>query len=123
MNITQLEKEIIRVLKINENVDWDFSDIPPKEEFKELQIFIKRLFKEYRAGMTQRDEGHDFRDSKNKAQAYERNKKLDTQANDLINIFFEFLCDSDLEKFIDDNCSLTREGKHLLKLIKTNLKS
>jgi hypothetical protein len=48
MNITQLEKEIIRVLKINENVDWDFSDIPPKEEFKELQIFIKRLFKEYR---------------------------------------------------------------------------
>ena len=73
--------------------------------------------------MTQRDEGHNFRDSKNKAQAYERNKKLDTQANDLINIFFEFLCDSDLEKFIDDNCSLTREGKHLLKLIKTNLKS
>ena len=48
MNITQLEKEIIRVLKINENVDWDFSDIPPKKEFKELQIFIKRLFKEYR---------------------------------------------------------------------------
>ena len=73
--------------------------------------------------MTQRDEGHDYRDSKNKGQAYERNKKLDTQANDLINIFFEFLCDSDLEKFIDDNCSLTREGKHLLKLIKTNLKS
>ena len=75
------------------------------------------------ARMTQRDEGHNFRDSKNKAQAYERNKKLDTQANDLINIFFEFLCDSDLERFIDDNCSLTREGKHLLKLIKTNLKS
>ena len=73
--------------------------------------------------MTQRDEGHNYRDSKNKAQAYERNKKLDTQANDLINIFFEFLCVSDLEKFIDDNCSLTREGKHLLKLIKTNLKS
>jgi hypothetical protein len=24
MNITQLEKEIIRVLKINENVDWGF---------------------------------------------------------------------------------------------------
>ena len=48
MNITQLEKEIIKVLKINENVDWEFSDIPPKEEFKELQIFIKRLFKEYR---------------------------------------------------------------------------
>ena len=25
--------------------------------------------------MTQRDEGHDYRDSKNKAQAYERRKK------------------------------------------------
>ena len=25
--------------------------------------------------MTQRDEGHDYRDSKNKAQAYERKKK------------------------------------------------
>ena len=73
--------------------------------------------------MTQRDEGHDYRDSKNKAQAYERNKKIDAQANDLINIFFEFLCDSDLERFIDNDCSLTRDGKHLLKLIKTNLKS
>ena len=73
--------------------------------------------------MTQRDEGHNYRDSKNKAQAYERNKKIDAQANDLINIFFEFLCDSDLERFIDNDCSLTRDGKHLLKLIKTNLKS
>ena len=73
--------------------------------------------------MTQRDEGHDFRDTKNKAQAYERNKKIDAQANDLINILFEFLCDSDLERFIDNDCSLTRDGKHLLKLIKTNLKS
>ena len=41
MNITQLEKEIIRVLKINENVDWDFSDIPPKKEFKELLGKVK----------------------------------------------------------------------------------
>jgi hypothetical protein len=73
--------------------------------------------------MTQRDEGHDYRDSKNKAQAYERNKKIDAQANDLINIFFEFLCDSDLERFINNDCSLTKDGKHLLKLIKTNLKA
>jgi len=73
--------------------------------------------------MTQRDEGHDFRDSKNRAMEYERNKKIDSQANDLINIFFEFLCDSDLKRFIDDDCSLTRDGKHLLKLIKTNLKA
>ena len=62
--------------------------------------------------MTQRDEGHDYRDSKNKAMEYERNKKIDAQANDLINIFFEFLCDSDLERFIDNDCSLTRDGKH-----------
>ena len=73
--------------------------------------------------MTQRDEGHDYRDSKNRAMEYERNKKIDSQANDLINIFFEFLCDSDLERFIDDDCSLTKDGKHLLKLIKTNLKA
>jgi hypothetical protein len=73
--------------------------------------------------MTQRDEGHNYRDSKNKAMEYERNKKIDSQANDLINIFFEFLCDSDLKRFIDDDCSLTRDGKHLLKLIKTNLKA
>jgi len=73
--------------------------------------------------MTQRDEGHNYRDSKNRAMEYERNKKIDSQANDLINIFFEFLCDSDLKRFIDDDCSLTRDGKHLLKLIKTNLKA
>ena len=73
--------------------------------------------------MTQRDEGHNYRDSMNKAQAYERNKKIDAQANDLINIFFEFLCDSDLERFINNDCSLTKDGKHLLKLIKTNLKA
>ena len=73
--------------------------------------------------MTQRDDGHDYRDSKNKAMEYERNKKIDSQANDLINIFFEFLCDSDLKRFIDDDCSLTKDGKHLLKLIKTNLKA
>jgi hypothetical protein len=30
--------------------------------------------------MTQRDEGHNYRDSKNKAMEYERNKKVDEQA-------------------------------------------
>ena len=29
--------------------------------------------------MTQRDDGHDYRDSKNKAQAYERKQKVDKQ--------------------------------------------
>ena len=32
--------------------------------------------------MTQRDEGHDFRDSKNKAEAYERKKKLGRELAD-----------------------------------------
>ena len=32
--------------------------------------------------MTQRDEGHDFRDSKNKAEAYERKKKLGREQAD-----------------------------------------
>ena len=30
---------------------------------------------DWRLKMTQRDDGHDFRDSKNKAEAYERKKK------------------------------------------------
>ena len=32
--------------------------------------------------MTQRDEGHDFRDSKNKSEAYERKKKLGREQAD-----------------------------------------
>ena len=50
MNITQLEKEIIRALEMNENVDWDFSEIPIKQEFKELKIVVKRLFRDYKKG-------------------------------------------------------------------------
>ena len=34
--------------------------------------------------MTQRDEGHDFRDTKNKAQAYERKQKYDAIINMVI---------------------------------------
>ena len=48
MNIKQLENEIVKALEINEKVDWAFSDISIKQEFKELKIFIKKLFKEYR---------------------------------------------------------------------------
>ena len=35
---------------MNENVDWDFSEIPIKQEFKELKIFVKRLFRDYKKG-------------------------------------------------------------------------
>ena len=34
--------------------------------------------------MTQRDEGHDFRDTKNKAQAYERKQKYEAIINMVI---------------------------------------
>ena len=36
--------------------------------------------------------------------------------------FFEFMCDSDLEKYIDDNASLTKSGEYLLAVIKKWLK-
>ena len=35
---------------------------------------------EWRLKMTQRDDGHDFRDSKNKAEAYERKQKRKNKA-------------------------------------------
>ena len=35
---------------------------------------------EWRLEMTQRDDGHDFRDSKNKAEAYERKQKRKNKA-------------------------------------------
>ena len=73
--------------------------------------------------MTQRDEGHDYRDSKNKAQAYERIKKVDAQANSLIEIFCSYICDSETERFYLDDRELTGLGKDLLKQIKNNLKS
>ena len=43
--------------------------------------------------MTQRDEGHNYRDSKNKAMEYERNKKVDEQAQDIMDIFSQYLDD------------------------------
>ena len=47
---------------------------------------------------------------------------IEKKANDLFNTFTKFLCDSDLQRFINDNYSLTKDGKHLLKLIKKQLK-
>jgi len=49
-------------------------------------------------------------------------KQLEQKASDLMNIFFEFMCDSDLEKYIDDNASLTESGEYLLAVIKKWLK-
>ena len=49
-------------------------------------------------------------------------KELEQKASDLMNVFFEFMCDSDLEKYIDDNASLTGSGEYLLAVIKKWLK-
>jgi hypothetical protein len=63
--------------------------------------------------MTQRDEGHDFRDSKNKAQAHERKQKyeaiinmvirwLDSNIDDAMNEFDPLASDSaDLKQKIE----------------------
>ena len=72
--------------------------------------------------MTQGDDGHDYRDSKNKAQAYERNKKINNQAYDLFDIFCKYLDDYTLDEFLDSNAKPTKEGKKLLEDIKKNLK-
>ena len=46
MTNTQIEKEILNALEINSKVDWDFSELTPGEEFKELKKFVSKLFKE-----------------------------------------------------------------------------
>ena len=42
-----------------------------------LKNFYERTCQ--RSNMTQRDDGHDFRDSKNKAEAYDKKKKSDRE--------------------------------------------
>ena len=49
-------------------------------------------------------------------------EQLEQKASDLMNVFFEFMCDSDLEKYIDDNAGLTESGEYLLAAIKKWLK-
>ena len=48
MNITQLEKEIIKALEINSKVDW--STVDPSEEFKDLKRFVRKCFKDHLNG-------------------------------------------------------------------------
>ena len=46
MNIKQLEKEILKALKINSKIDWSMGD--PNKEFKDLKtICSKNVFKEH----------------------------------------------------------------------------
>ena len=39
-----IKKEILEALKIDAKVDWNFAD--PNKEFKDLIIFVNKLFKE-----------------------------------------------------------------------------
>tara|TARA_R100000988_G_C3891439_1_gene112988 strand:- start:258 stop:476 length:219 start_codon:yes stop_codon:yes gene_type:complete len=71
--------------------------------------------------MTQRDDGHDYRDSKNRAMEYKRNKKLDALANKLLCVFSEYMDDYTLEEFFTDT-DLTKEGQKLFNDIKKTLK-
>ena len=49
-------------------------------------------------------------------------EQLEQKASDLMNVFFDFMCDSDLEKYTDDNAGLTESGEYLLAVIKKWLK-
>ena len=49
-------------------------------------------------------------------------EQLEQKASDLMNVFFEFMCDSDLEKYIDEEEGLTESGEYLLAAIKKWLK-
>ena len=49
-------------------------------------------------------------------------EQLKQKASDLMNVFFDFMGDSDLEKYINDNASLTESGEYLLAVIKKWLK-
>ena len=64
--------------------------------------------------MTQRDEGHDYRDSKNKAQAYERKQKygaiidmvirwLDSNIDDWEDEKFEFSSKEEVRLIVEKN--------------------
>ena len=51
--------------------------------------------------MTQRDDGHDYRDSKNKAQAYERKKK-EKEKLDYCIAHADYLYDKLMRMIVDD---------------------
>ena len=60
--------------------------------------------------------------SSNKAREYERNKKVDEQAQDIMDIFSQYLDDYTLEEFWSEVEVLTKKGENLLKDIKKTLR-
>ena len=55
--------------------------------------------------MTQRDDGHDYRDSKNKAQAYERKQKQKYEA--IIDMVIRWL-DSNIDEWEDEKFAFSK---------------
>jgi hypothetical protein len=53
---------------------------------------------------------------------YERNKKVDEQAQDIMDIFSQYLDDYTLEEFWSEAEVLTKNGENLLTDIKKTLK-
>ena len=47
ITLTELQKKIFEALDTNASVNWEFAEISPSEEFKELKKYFKKLFKSY----------------------------------------------------------------------------
>lgn len=52
MNLKELQKEILRVLKANAVYRWDDNlENTPNQEFKECIKLVNKLFKQYKKGV------------------------------------------------------------------------
>ena len=65
--------------------------------------------------MTQRDEGHDYRDSKNRAEAYERKQKYEA----IIDMVIRWL-DSNIDDWEDDKTKYVLDSEDKKQMIKKN---
>tara|TARA_Y100001968_G_scaffold306268_1_gene322938 strand:- start:716 stop:1006 length:291 start_codon:yes stop_codon:yes gene_type:complete len=65
--------------------------------------------------MTQRDEGHDYRDSKNRAEAYERKQKYEA----IIDMVIRWL-DSNIDDWEDDKTKYVLNSEDKKQMIKKN---
>ena len=50
MTITEMEKEIVKAIRIESKIPFYSGDRTEKEIYKDLIKFVKKLFKEYRNG-------------------------------------------------------------------------
>ena len=66
--------------------------------------------------MTQRDEGHDYRDSKNKAQAYERKQKYEAIIDMVIRWLDSNIDDGNLDLIKQEIASDSRDLKEKIEI-------